>query len=155
MQDMKTSRINRSGRMMMIVLATLAALAGCGKQQTAATSDGAQQASRTAAGTVQASLAAPKEKVVVNIGVQGKTGIFNFAREKGYFEKALTQAGAEVKWTEFASGPPHFEAIASGRLDFGAVGGTPVISAQTGGVDFKAIAVTSDGKTGDFIVIPE
>lgn len=96
-----------------------------------------------------------KPKAVVNIGVQGKTGIFPYAREKGYFEKAFAEVGAEVKWHEFASGPPHFEALAAGRLDFGGTGGTPVISGQTGGVDFKAIAVTSDGKTGNFIVVPK
>jgi sulfonate transport system substrate-binding protein len=60
-----------------------------------------------------------------------------------------------VKWSEFGSGPPHFEALAAGRLDFGSVGGTPVISGQSGGVDFKAIAVTADGKKGNFIVIPK
>ncbi|MGN7469522.1 aliphatic sulfonate ABC transporter substrate-binding protein [Brevibacillus sp. SAFN-007a] len=96
-----------------------------------------------------------KEKVVVNIGIQGSTGIFSYARDKGIFEQAFAKAGAEVKWHEFASGPPHFEAIASGRLDFGATGGTPVVSAQTGGVDFKAIAVASDGKRNNAIVIPK
>ena len=35
-----------------------------------------------------------------------------------------------MKWTEFQSGPPYFEAIASNRLDFGEVGNSPVISAQ-------------------------
>ncbi|UUZ80218.1 hypothetical protein LJK88_35540 [Paenibacillus sp. P26] len=49
--------------------------------------------------------AAAKEKVTVNIGVQGKTGILPYAREKGFFEKAFSAAGAEVKWNEFASGP--------------------------------------------------
>ncbi|WP_425453963.1 aliphatic sulfonate ABC transporter substrate-binding protein [Paenibacillus flagellatus] len=105
--------------------------------------------------TQAASEAKPKENVTVNIGVQGKTGILPYAREKGYFEKAFAAAGVEVKWHEFASGPPHFEALAAGRLDFGATGGTPVISGQTGGVDFRAIAVTSDGKKGNFIVVPK
>ncbi|MEF3305831.1 aliphatic sulfonate ABC transporter substrate-binding protein [Paenibacillus sp. GYB003] len=99
--------------------------------------------------------ASRKEKVVVNIGVQGKTGILPYAREKQYFEKAFAKVGAEVKWNEFASGPPHFEALAAGRLDFGATGGTPLISGQTGGVDFRAIAVTTDGKKGNMIVIPK
>ncbi|WP_274648897.1 aliphatic sulfonate ABC transporter substrate-binding protein [Paenibacillus humicola] len=97
----------------------------------------------------------PKEKVTVNIGVQGNTGILYYARETKAFDKAFAEAGAEVKWYEFASGPPHFEALASGRLDFGSVGGTPVISGQTGGVDFKAIAVTGDGKKSNAIVLPK
>ncbi len=95
------------------------------------------------------------QDVVVNIGVQGKTGILPYAREKQYFEKAFEKVGVKVTWNEFASGPPHFEALASGRLDFGAVGGTPVIAGQSGNVDFKAIAVTSDGKKGNSIIVPK
>lgn len=97
----------------------------------------------------------PGDKVVINIGVQGATGIFSYARDTKAFEKAFEQVGAEVKWHEFASGPPHFEALASGRLDFGSTGGTPVIAGQTGGIDFKAIAVTGDGKKGNAILVPE
>ncbi len=41
-----------------------------------------------------------------------------------------------MKWTEFQSGPPYFEAIASNRLDFGEVGNSPVISAQAAGIGF-------------------
>lgn len=40
-----------------------------------------------------------------------------------------------MKWIEFQSGPPYFEAIASNRLDFGEVGNSPVISAQAAGID--------------------
>ena len=94
-------------------------------------------------------------EVVVNIGVQGKTGILPYAREHQYFEKAFEKVGVKVKWNEFASGPPHFEALASGRLDFGAVGGTPLIAGQAANIDFKAIAVTSDGKKGNSIVVPK
>ncbi|MDQ0219240.1 aliphatic sulfonate ABC transporter substrate-binding protein [Peribacillus cavernae] len=94
-------------------------------------------------------------KVIINIGVQGSTGILPYAREKKYFEKAFEKVGVEVKWHEFTSGPPHFEALASGRLDFGATGGTPLIAGQSGGVDFKAIAVTKDGKKDNSFVIPK
>ncbi|WP_462413306.1 aliphatic sulfonate ABC transporter substrate-binding protein [Neobacillus sp. Marseille-QA0830] len=95
------------------------------------------------------------ENIVVNIGVQGKTGILPYAREHKYFEKAFEKVGVKVTWNEFASGPPHFEALASGRIDFGSVGGTPVIAGQAGNIDFKALAVTSDGKNGDSIIVPK
>lgn len=135
-----------------ILLAALAAvpLVGCATADPA----GKAQPTQSQAGSV-AGETARKEKITVNIGVQGKTGILPYAREKGYFEKAFAKVGAEVKWNEFASGPPHFEALAAGRLDFGATGGTPLISGQTGGVDFRAIAVTADGKKGNMIVIPK
>lgn len=126
-----------SGWLLLLLSLSLLLLTACG--------EAAQQGQAQAA----------PEKTVVNIGVQGSTGILAYARDKGIFEEAFAKAGAEVKWHEFASGPPHFEAIASDRLDFGATGGTPVISAQTGGVAFKAIAVTGDGKRNNAIVLPK
>ncbi|PLR66244.1 aliphatic sulfonates ABC transporter substrate-binding protein [Bacillus sp. UMB0893] len=122
-----------------LVLLIQVMLSGCGAQ----TSSAGKEAE------------SPKGKITVHIGVQGSTGVLPYAREKKSFEKAFEKAGAEVKWHEFASGPPHFEALASGRLDFGATGGTPLIAGQSGGVDFKAIAVTTDGKKGNSIVVPK
>ncbi|WP_429874293.1 aliphatic sulfonate ABC transporter substrate-binding protein [Fictibacillus sp. NRS-1165] len=103
----------------------------------------------------QSTNAEQKGDVRVNIGVQGSTGVLPYAREKEYFEKAFEKEGVKVKWNEFSSGPPHFEALASGRLDFGATGGTPLIAGQSGDVDFKAIAVTTNGKKGNSIIIPK
>lgn len=140
--------INRNWYVALLALfasLALSLMAACGKTQVANAPQQSQAVAKQAS----------NEKVVVNIGIQGSTGIFAYARDKGIFEEAFAKAGAEVKWYEFASGPPHFEAIASGRLDFGATGGTPVISAQTGGVDFKAIAVTGDGKRNNAIVLPK
>jgi sulfonate transport system substrate-binding protein len=108
-----------------------------------------------AASNSESTTKAENKDIVVNIGVQGKIGILSYAREHEYFEKAFEKEGVKVKWNEFASGPPHFEALASGRIDFGSVGGTPVIAGQSGNVDFKAIAVLSDGKKGNAIVIPK
>ena len=123
--------------------ALLLVLSACGNSSTNETSSEAAVQSNES------------QDVVVNIGVQGKTGILSYAREKQYFEKAFEKEGVKVTWNEFASGPPHFEALASGRLDFGAVGGTPVIAGQSGNVDFKAIAVSSDGKKGNSIIVPK
>ena len=96
-----------------------------------------------------------KEEIVVNIGVQGKIGILSYAQTNKYFEKAFEKENVKIVWNEFASGPPHFEGLASGRLDFGSVGGTPVIAGQSGNVDFKAIGVVSDGKKGNSIILPK
>ncbi len=58
-----------------------------------------------------------------------------------------------MKWTEFQSGPPYFEAIASNRLDFGEVGNSPVISAQAAGIEFTEIANTSYARKGTGILV--
>ncbi|WNQ09886.1 aliphatic sulfonate ABC transporter substrate-binding protein [Paenibacillus aurantius] len=150
---MKSIRNRRLLSITLILLLSLAA-AGCGQARSSG-QDSSASAAASSDGASSNAGTKPKEKVTVQIGVQGKTGILVYAREKGFFEKAFSAVGAEVKWNEFASGPPHFEALASGRLDFGTVGGTPVVSGQVGGVDFKAIAVTGDGKKGNMIVIPK
>ncbi|MDF2659609.1 MAG: sulfonate transporter substrate-binding protein [Paenibacillus sp.] len=140
-----------AGLSLIVMTVGLAACAGAGSG-----GGGSQtQADGSSASPASASGAPRGEKVTINIGVQGKTGIFPYAREKKHFEKAFAEVGVEVKWNEFASGPPHFEALAAGRLDFGATGGTPLISGQVGGVDFRAIAVTSDGKKGNSIIVPK
>lgn len=95
------------------------------------------------------------DEVTVRIGIQGKIGILPYAREHKLFEEAFAKEGVKIEWSEFTSGPPHFEALSAGRLDFGATGGTPVIAGQVANIDFRAIAVTSDGKTANSIVIPK
>ena len=100
----------------------------------------------------EASSANSDKKVVVNVGVQS-TGLMLLIREKGWLDEAYKEVGAEVKWSDFPSGPPHFEAMASDRLDFGAVGNGPVITAQAGKIDFKEFAILSPGNRGDGILV--
>lgn len=104
-------------------------------------------------GTAEAKNASKsKEKVVVNIGTQG-ISLLALSHEKGWIDESFAAVGAEIKFTDFPSGPPHFEAIAAGHLDFGLVGNGPVIAGQAGDIDFKEIAVISDGKEGDTILV--
>lgn len=86
------------------------------------------------------------EGVVVKIGVQGSGGIYGKAREEKWFEDALAEYGAKVEWTEFTSGPPMTEAMASDKLDFASLGNMPVIAAQSANIPFKIISVVIDGK---------
>lgn len=117
------------------LILTLFVLSGCGVGQTSST--GGES----------------KKNTIINIGVQGKVGILYYAKNNKYFEKAFEKENVEIKLSEFTSGPPHFEAIASGRLDFGATGGTPLIAGQAGGIDFRAIGVTSDGEKNYAILV--
>ncbi|WP_127529280.1 aliphatic sulfonate ABC transporter substrate-binding protein [Paenibacillus kobensis] len=143
---------NRIVALLLISVLTFV-IAACGKSEDKGTSESTKPASSSSSATEESSK--PKEEVTINIGVQGKTGILPYARSKGLFEKALAKDNIKVTWNEFASGPPHFEAIAAGRIDFGSVGGTPVISGQVGDVGFKAVAVTSDGRKGNMIIVPK
>jgi sulfonate transport system substrate-binding protein len=95
------------------------------------------------------------ENLTINIGIQQSLGPLLIAKEKGLFEEEFAKDGIKVKWTVFQSGPPHFEAMAANRLDFGAVGNSPVVSAQAAGIPFKEIAVGSDGLKGNAILLPK
>ncbi|WP_028401242.1 aliphatic sulfonate ABC transporter substrate-binding protein [Ectobacillus panaciterrae] len=94
-----------------------------------------------------------KENVTVNIGIQQSLGPFLIAKEKGWFEEEFAKVGVNVKWTVFQSGPPHFEAMAANRLDFGGVGNSPVIAGQAANIEFKEIANASDGLKGNAILV--
>ncbi|MFB9328414.1 aliphatic sulfonate ABC transporter substrate-binding protein [Paenibacillus aurantiacus] len=134
------------------ILLVAVATAGCGGQETSGPQavSGAEPAAASSPQPEETSKS--NDGTVIRIGIQGKSGIFNYAQETKWFERAFEPDGVKVEWVEFTSGPPHFEAIASNRLDFGWVGGTPVIAGQTGGIDFKAIAVVDDGKSNGIVV---
>lgn len=91
----------------------------------------------------------------INLGIQQTLSPLWVAKEKGWFEEAFEEAGVEVTWTEFQSGPPQFEGIAAGKLDITEVGNTPPLSAQAAGIDFKKIALLSNGETSNAVVLPK
>jgi sulfonate transport system substrate-binding protein len=95
------------------------------------------------------------KNLTVNIGIQQSLGPLLIAKEKGWFEEEFAKVGVKVNWTIFQSGPPHFEAMATNRLDFGSVGNSPVVSGQAANIQFKEIANVSDGLKGNAILVPK
>lgn len=89
----------------------------------------------------------------INVGIQQSLSPLWIAKEKGWFEEAFEKEGIKVKWTEFQSGPPQIEGLAANKLDFSQVGNTPVIAGQAGGVQFKEIALSSDGLKGNGLLV--
>jgi len=128
-----------------VPLAMTLAITGCGT---------GSQSSKLAT-TSSAQVKINSDEITVNIGVQQSIGALWLAREKGWFEQAFAKVGVKVNWIEFQSGPAYFQAIASDRLDFGAVGNTPVLVGQTAGVDFKEISITGIPKRNDVILVPK
>ncbi|KXG11541.1 putative aliphatic sulfonates-binding protein [Anoxybacillus sp. P3H1B] len=119
----------------LVLLAFMIASTGCSKQEVKS--------------------AGESKTKTIRIGIQQSLGPLLLAKEKGWFEKEFAKDGVKVQWIEFQSGPPHFEAMASNNLDFGAVGNSPVISAQAAGIDFKEISKGSNGEKGDAILVPK
>src|SRR3954454_24804441 len=68
----------------------------------------------------------------IRIGYQ-KNGVLVIALQQATLEKHFNPQGIGVKWFEFSSGPPMLEAINAGSVDYGAVGDTPPIFAQSAG----------------------
>jgi sulfonate transport system substrate-binding protein len=68
----------------------------------------------------------------IRIGYQ-KNGVLVIARQQATLEKHFASQGIAVEWLEFSSGPPMLEAMNAGSVDYGAVGDTPPIFAQSAG----------------------
>ncbi|WP_050183471.1 aliphatic sulfonate ABC transporter substrate-binding protein [Domibacillus robiginosus] len=89
----------------------------------------------------------------INIGIQQSLSPLWIAKEKSWFEEVFEKEGIKVKWTEFQSGPPQFEGLAAGKLDFSQVGNSPVIGGQAADVPFKEIALSQDGLKANAILV--
>jgi sulfonate transport system substrate-binding protein len=68
----------------------------------------------------------------IRLGYQ-KNGVLVIARQRVALETYFAPKGIAVKWLEFSSGPPMIEAMNAGSIDYGAVGDTPPIFAQSAG----------------------
>lgn len=68
----------------------------------------------------------------IRIGYQ-KNGVLVIARQQAVLEKHFASQGIAVKWVEFSSGPPMLEAMNVGSVDYGAVGDSPPVFAQSAG----------------------
>ena len=68
----------------------------------------------------------------IRIGYQ-KNGVLVIARQQATLEQHFAPQGIAVKWIEFSSGPPMLEAMNVGSVDYGAVGDSPPVFAQSAG----------------------
>jgi sulfonate transport system substrate-binding protein len=70
----------------------------------------------------------------IRIGYQ-KNGVLVIARQQATLETHFAPQGIEIKWVEFSSGPPMMEAMNAGSIDYGAVGDSPPVFAQSAGAN--------------------
>jgi sulfonate transport system substrate-binding protein len=70
----------------------------------------------------------------IRIGYQ-KNGVLVIARQQATLEKHFAPQGVGVTWVEFSSGPPMLEAMNVGSVDYGAVGDSPPVFAQSAGAN--------------------
>ncbi|GAB6991122.1 aliphatic sulfonate ABC transporter substrate-binding protein [Paenibacillus pini] len=128
-----------------LLAAVILLIVGCSNQ-------GNDSKSNTASGGDKA--AASGAPVKVNIAINGKISPLSIAKEKGWFEEEFKKQNAEVKWSEFPSGPPLLEALSAGRVDLSFLGDGAVISGIANHLPFEVISLISEGKGSVSILVP-
>jgi sulfonate transport system substrate-binding protein len=133
--------------------ATVLALAGLAAAGCSSSASPSAASSPTASGSASSSASAVNlSSVTLNVGDQKGTGA----------EAVLTAAGLlntlpfRLVWSDFTSGPPMLEAMASGSVDIGGVGDAPPVFAASGGEQVEIVGAreTPDGDQ-DAVVVPK
>ncbi|KKB33521.1 ABC transporter substrate-binding protein [Bacillus thermotolerans] len=91
--------------------------------------------------------------VQVNIALNGKLSPLFLAQQKGWFEEEFEDFNVEVAWSEFPSGPPLLESLASNRVDLSLLGDGALIAGIDKQLPFEVIAQTSDGGANSRILV--
>jgi sulfonate transport system substrate-binding protein len=138
--------MNRSRCYAVTVLAVAGlAAAGCSSSGTNAGNAAVSTTSPSASSAVNLS------SVTLNIGDQKGTGA----------EAVLSAAGLlstlpfHVTWSDFTSGPPMLEAMASGSVDIGGVGDAPPVFAASGGEQVEIVGARQTNGDQDAVVVPK
>ena len=129
-----------------VALAGLAA-AGCSSSSSSSSTGSTDASSASASASSSVNLSS----VTLNIGDQKGTGA----------EAVLTAAGLlntlpfHVTWSDFTSGPPMLEAMASGSVDIGGVGDAPPVFAASGGEQVEIVGARQTNGDQDAVVVPK
>lgn len=142
-----TLRIRRSGRRRRLLPAaaglTAIALAA------AACSSASAGSATPASGTQPA--AADVSQVTLHIGDQAGTGAQSLLTAAGLIHKLPFK----VSWSDFTSGPPMLQAMASGAVDVGGVGDAPPIFALAGGDKITIIGAQQSSPHQSVLLVPK
>jgi sulfonate transport system substrate-binding protein len=142
--------ISRSKFYAVTVLAAAGlAAAGCSSSSSSSASSGTSAASTSSPSASSSSV--NLSSVTLNVGDQKGTGA----------EAVLTAAGLlntlpfHVNWTDFTSGPPMLEAMASGSVDIGGVGDAPPVFAASGGEAVEIVGARTTNGDQDALIVPK
>jgi sulfonate transport system substrate-binding protein len=132
-----------------VIALTGLAAAACSSSSSSSTS---AASSSTATPSASSSSAVNLSSVTLNVGDQKGTGAEATLMAAGL----LSSLPFKVNWSDFTSGPPMLEAMASGSVDIGGVGDAPPVFAASGGegVEIVGARTTSTGDQ-DAIVVPK
>ncbi|HTB61089.1 MAG TPA: aliphatic sulfonate ABC transporter substrate-binding protein [Polyangia bacterium] len=89
----------------------------------------------------------------VRIGYQ-QFGLLWLLRACGGLERAISESGFALRWTEFSSGPELVEALRSDDLDLGVVGEAPPLVAQAAHTPLVYLAAEPPAPEAEAIIVP-
>src|SRR5580658_6136669 len=130
---------------------TVLALAGLAAAGCSSSSSSSTAASGGSTASPSASSAVNLSAVTLNIGDQKGTGA----------EAVLAAAGLlntlpfHANWSDFTSGPPMLQAMASGSVDIGGVGDAPPVFAASGGEAVEIVGARQTAGDQDAVVVPK
>jgi len=96
---------------------------------------------------------AAAKPVTVNVAINGGLNIFSLLKQKGLLEAAFKKYNATVSWSEFTSGPPLLESLASKRVDISLLGDGAALQGLSAGLPFRSIGLVSEGKKLNSILV--
>ncbi|MEK4027252.1 aliphatic sulfonate ABC transporter substrate-binding protein [Pseudobacillus sp. FSL P4-0506] len=94
------------------------------------------------------------EPTEVNVAINGGLNPLIIGREKGWFEEEFAKYNVKVKWSEFPSGPPLLESLASNRVDLSFLGDGALIAGLEKKLPFEVIGQTGTGESAVRIIVP-
>jgi sulfonate transport system substrate-binding protein len=103
------------------------------------------------AATASASGVVNLSSVTLNVGDQKGTGAEAVLAAAGL----LSSLPFHVSWSEFTSGPPILEAMASGHVDIGGVGDAPPVFAASGGEPVEIVGARATNGDQDAVIVPK
>jgi len=100
-------------------------------------------------------LQADDKPTTIRIGFQKSSTLINILKANGQLERALTDLGVTVKWSEFSSGLPLLEALNVGAVDLsGDVADTVPIFAQAAGAKLTYVASEAPSPAAQALLVP-
>jgi sulfonate transport system substrate-binding protein len=152
--------MNPRRKLLAIPVIALSALtaAACSSSSSSSSSSAAAASTASAAASAPASASASASSsvnlssVTLNVGDQKGTGAEAILKAAGL----LSSLPFHVSWSDFTSGPPMLEAMASGSVDVGGVGDAPPVFAAAGGEAVEIVGAREvPGGDQDALVVPK
>ncbi|HTZ25351.1 MAG TPA: ABC transporter substrate-binding protein [Streptosporangiaceae bacterium] len=135
-----------------LLAASVIALSGLAAAACSSSSSSSTPAASSSSAAASSGSSVNLSSVTLNVGDQKGTGAEAVLKAAGL----LSTLPFKVNWSDFTSGPPMLEAMASGSVDVGGVGDAPPVFAASGGEQVEIVGARSvPGGDQDALVVPK